>query len=318
MIPTRLVRSIAASLLFAVSLASAHPLEPKAVIDQPAWYFHLDFDALRDSSIGKELLNEMHTPTEESRYTVLKLILGFDPRTGLHGLTVYGATPLPEDGVAIVYGDIDSTRLMALAAMAENYKSIGYRQHQVGSWIDANRRQSEGGQPRTYAAIHQNRAVLFAQRESRLLEALDVLDADRVSSLAVANPVEGSTSTNLVLQAMARQLDLPSNNPASTLFKQTKRMALEVLEPDKNLEATLTLESKAEKTAPQVASIAQGIIALISLQTDNPDAIKLAKSLSVSQSGIQTILRMKISSEDVIASMKIHAAEMSTKPSSGK
>lgn len=318
MIPVRFVVLVAPFLLFAVSLLTAHPLEPKSVMDQPAWYFHLDFDSLRDTSMGKELLNELHSPNEESKYTVLKLILGFDPRTGLHGLTVYGATPVPEDGVAIVYGDIDSTRLLALAAQAENYKSMSYRQHQIGSWIDSNRRQSEGGQPRTYAAIHQNRAVLFAQRESRLLEALDVLDADHVSSFAVANPVEGSTATNLVLQAMARQLDLPANNPASTLFKQTKRMALEVREHDKNLDATLALDSKAEKNAPQLASIAQGIIALISLQTDNPDAMKLAKGLSVSQSGIQTTVRLKVSSDDVIASMKAHAADSASKPTPSK
>jgi len=83
----------------------ANPVERSAIPEDPAWVLHLDLDALRATTLGEYILAEMRKPEEEPRYAVLQALLGFDPRTGLRGITAYGSTSSPEDGVAMVYGD---------------------------------------------------------------------------------------------------------------------------------------------------------------------------------------------------------------------
>ena len=305
-------------LMSATASVMAGPVERAAVVDDPAWVLHLDVDALRKSAVGAHILSELHKPEKELQLFVLKAAIGSDLRTALHGITVYGASPAPDDGVALVYADLNSERLMALAKQAEDYRATSHGKHQVNSWIDAKRREKDGGEPRTYSAIYKDQMVIFAQREARLTEALDVLD-NTTKSLATgtAFPKFGGGEP-AVIQAAARQIDLPAGNPSASVFKQAKLLGLEVRESGPNLLANLSLETKNAEAAPLIADVARGIIAIIALQLDNPDAVKLARGLSVEQTALITIVKLKIPAEDVVAAMKADAAKKAAKDASAK
>lgn len=305
-------------LISAAMSSMANPAERSAVIDDPAWVLHLDVDALRKSAVGAYILTELHKPEKELQFFVLKAALGSDLRTALHGITVYGASPSPDDGVALVYADINTERLMALAKQAEDYRATAHGKHQVSSWIDAKRREKEGGQPRTYSAIYKDQMVVFAQREERLTRALDVLDGSTPSlAKGAAFPKFGAGEPGIV-QAAARQIDVPADNPTAAVFKQARLIGLEVRESGQNLLANLSLETKSQEAAPLVADVARGIIAIIALQPDNSDAVKLAQSLSVQQTGTIIGVKLKIPADDVVAAIKADAAKKAVKDASAK
>jgi len=88
-------------------VASAAPLQQTDVAASPAWLLHLDADALRPTAVGQYILDEMDKPAARARLAIFQLIFSFDLRTQLHGLTLYGSSPAPEDGVLIVYADFD-------------------------------------------------------------------------------------------------------------------------------------------------------------------------------------------------------------------
>lgn len=300
--------------LMSATLSSiANPVDRSAVMDNPAWALHLDADALRKSVVGAHILTELSKPEAELRFGVLKAAIGSDLRTALHGVTVYGASPSPEDGVALVSADINAERLAALAKMAEDYRTSSHGKHQVLSWIDAKRREKEGGQPRTYAAIYQDRMVIFAQKEARLTGALDVLDGTKPSlakSPALPNFGGGEPA---IIQGTARQFDGPGGNPGAAVLKQSKLISLDVRESGRQLLANLSLEIKDAESAQHVANVARGIVGIIVLQSDNPDAAKLARGLSVEQKDLTTIVKLNLPAEDVVAVMKADAAKKAAK-----
>ena len=301
-----------AGLMSATASVMAGPVERAAVVDDPAWVAHLDVDALRKSIVGAHILSELHKPEKELQLFVLQAALGSDLRTALHGITVYGVSPKPADGVALIYADINAERLTALARQAEDYQATSHGQHQIASWIDAKRREKEGGAPRTYAAIYQDRLVIFGQQESRVAEALDVLDKTKPGLAKSVFPKFGAGEPE-VIQAAARQMDVPEGDPRAAILKLSKLVNLDVRESDGKMLGNLFLETKNEETARQVADVARGIIAIMGLQTDNPDAVKLSKSLSVEQTGVNATVKLNLPADDIVAAIKANAAKEAAK-----
>src|SRR5262249_44879151 len=152
-----------------------------------------------------------------------------DLRTALHAVTAYGASSKSEDGVALIFADINAERLLTLAKQAEDYKSSAYGEDRVHSWIDVKKRARTGGCPRTYASIYDNRAIVFAQRESRLKEALDVLRKAKPALPESTFPSFGASEGG-ILQACARQLSIEGGDTRAAVLQMSRLTVLNVRE----------------------------------------------------------------------------------------
>ena len=166
-------------------LAHAAPLQRADVIADPAWVLHLDCDALRPTAVGQYILSEMDKPEAEAKLLAFQSIFNLDLRSQIHGLTLYGSTAVPEDGLLLVYADFDPVRLVTLAKAANRYQSSMHNRHAIHSWIGESKQGKNGVKPRVYAAMQGSR-VIFGQREDRVGQALDVLDGV-MASMAKGN-----------------------------------------------------------------------------------------------------------------------------------
>ena len=101
--------------------AVAGPLQPTDVVNDPVWVLHVDCDALKQTVVGKYVLGEMEKPEAQKKFAAFQAIFNFDPRKELHGLTLYGTSSEPEDGVLLVYADFDPARLTTLAEGAKEH-----------------------------------------------------------------------------------------------------------------------------------------------------------------------------------------------------
>jgi hypothetical protein len=309
-LPSRIL--LAAWLLTAATAAHAAPLQRADVIHEPLWVLHVDADALRPTVIGQHLLTEMEKPEAQQKFAAFQAIFSFDPRRELHGLTLYGASKAEEDGVLLAYADFDAARLTTLAEGAKDHKSSAHRQYTIHNWIDEKKKEKQGGQPRTYAAIHGGRVVVFAQKESRVAEALDVLDRAK-PNLATNLQFPKLGPGPAFIQGVARKLELPANDPNAAVFKQSKLVTLSVSEIQRKLQAVLTLETDSEEVAQQVESIGRGLVGLLALQKDKPEAQKLAQGLAVQQDGAAVTVKLSILAEEVVGMMKAGAAKKAAK-----
>src|SRR3954462_4026905 len=112
----------------ALPVARATLLQKTDVPADPAWLVHMDFDRLRQATLGQYLMRELEKPEAQSRLASFQAMFKFDLKTQLHGLTFYGTADAPEQAVLMVYADFDAEHLATLAKGAQEYQSSDHNQ----------------------------------------------------------------------------------------------------------------------------------------------------------------------------------------------
>ena len=285
------------------SVVLAGPLQRTDVPPELAWVLHVDCDALRSTALGEYLSNEMDKPEAEARFAVFKTIYNFDPRSAMHGLTLYAIPASPRAGIALVYADVDTARLETLVRGAHDYHSSTYRSHTIHNWIDERRL----GKPRTFAAIHAGRVVVFGQTETGVSRALDVLDRNAPNLASGAAFPEMGARSGAIVQAAATKLDL-TEDPNAAIFRMSKEIHFRMDEPSRQVNAVLTLKTEGAEVAGHVASIAQGLVSLMKLQTEKPESVKIAHALTITTVDSEVTATLKLAASDMIEVFKTGVA----------
>jgi hypothetical protein len=112
-----------------------------------------------------------------------------------------------------------------------------------------------------------------------------------------------------------RRFDFGGDSPNAAIFKMSKLARLEVGERNNNLTATLKLTAADNDTATQISAIAQGLLALLKLQKDNPDATKLVNALSLRQDGANVVATASIPSQEAADLIKAKVCDAEHKHS---
>jgi hypothetical protein len=289
-------------------------LQRADVAAEPTWVVHVDCDILRTTAIGHYFLAEMEKPEAQSKLATIQTMFGFDPRKQLHGITLYSAGKVPEEGVLLVYGEFDANKLISMVSGAQDYQTTPYKKRVIHNWADEKKKPVKGVQPRVYAAIEGARIILIAQQEARVAEALDVLDRT-APSLAASGvfPQMGATASTNIIQAAARKLNLADSTPQAAILRLAKGAQLQVGAGQGQLRATLNLEANDPDVAQQMATVGQGLVALLKLQRGNAGLLKLAEAISLKQDGADLVASLSIPTGEVVELIKADEARKAQK-----
>ena len=282
----------------------ALPLQPVDLPAQPAWLLHLDCDGLRQTVFGQFILIELEKPEVQAKLEMFQSLFSFDPRKQLHAVTLYSTGKATEDGLLLIYADFDADKLDTLAKSAKGYESSSHKSHTIHSWLDEKRRAKDGSKARNYAAIFGNR-VVFGQRAARVADALDVLDG-RVALLSTSDPLVqfGNGVNASFLVGAARKLDFPSSDPNAAILKLSKLFRMQLGEKEGQLNGAVYLEANDADVAQSMASIGQGLISLMKLQNEKPEAVKLAEALALKQDGSTVVVHCTLATDEVVSWIK--------------
>jgi hypothetical protein len=283
-------------------LAGAHavlagPFNSKDVAADPALLVHIDFDALRSSSVGKSILSE---PEVQDKLAAVGAIFDFDLRKQLHGVTVYTTEQHPKDGALIVYADFDPDRLVTLAKGMDGYRSETNGSHVIHSWVDAKKKAGGG---RVCGAISGHR-VVFGQDETHLADALNVIDGKSPSFAGKNAFGENSAGESVLAQGLLLKFDFDNGDQNAAILKMSKSVRLKVSEAANNMTAAVRFEAADAETGQKIANIAQGLLALLQLQTSDPNATKLANAIMIKQDGVNVGLTLSVPSSEIINAVK--------------
>lgn len=312
--PTLLKSTLIAGCLLAAGFnSSASPVQRADVAANSLWVLHVNADALRPTAIGKHILAELEKPEAQAKLSVFQNLFSFDLRTQLHALTLYSAGSSPQDGVLVVYADFDADKLITLAKAANDSKSATHNAHTIYNWVD-DKKKHHGEKQRVYASIQGNR-IIFGQRESAVSQALDVLDGSvpNLSTTKTAFPQLGVANDASFLAGAARKLDLSQSDPNAAIFRLAKSFRLQVGEAQQHLIGTLTLEANDDEVAGSMMAIAQGMVGLMKLQKDKPEATKFLQAIALKQDGASIVLTLDLPTDDVVSAMKASAERKAAK-----
>jgi hypothetical protein len=250
----------------------------------------------------------MEKPEVQARLAVFQSVFSFDLQTQLHGLTLYGTSTVSHDGVLLLYADFDPAKLVTLAKAANEPQSAPYKQHVIYSWIDEHPKKHTNDHSRTYAVI-KGQCVIFGQRQERVAAALDVLDGEVPNMAAgTALPELGAAGDNSFIEAGVRKFDMTDANRHAALLRLSKQLILQIHQSQQIVAARLTLLANSDEVATQMASVAQGLIALMKLQSDRPEAPRLAEALHISQDGPRVVATLSLPGNNVVEMLKGGAA----------
>jgi len=293
--------------------ANAAPLKRADVSATAAWVVQVDCDGLRPTAIGQEILSQMDQPEVQNKLAAFQTLFGFDLRQQLHGLTLYGPDSTPANGVLLVYADFDPDRLLTLAKAADSFQSTNYNQHAIYNWLDDKKKSHDGARPRVFAAI-QGPRVIFGQRQAAVASALDVLDG-ATPSLASGNvfPQLGTPAATAFIQAAASKLNIPGDDPHAAIFRWSKVVSLDIADTQQQVTATLNLQTDNEEVAGHIAAIAQGLVALAKLQTNQPVATAIANALVFKQDGANFVVTLTLPDSQAIQVMATEQARKAQK-----
>jgi len=268
----------------------------------------LDCDALRPTTIGRYVLSEMDKPEAKAKLAAFQAIFDFDLRTQLHGATIYGNSPAPEEGVLLIYADFDPARLVTLAKAAKDSQSSPHGKVEIYGWIDDNKPARNGLKPRIYAAIQGNR-VIFGQREDCVGRALDVLTGNAPSLAGDASFADlGRPGAAHFVEAEARKMVLPDSDPHAVIMKLSQSVQLVMDESQGQFRGALTLVADNAEVSGQVLTIVQGLLALARLQTDKPESVKIANAIKLTQIGDHVMGSLVLPAAEVVEVMQADAA----------
>lgn len=276
------------------------------------WLVHMDFDRLRPTTVGQYILTELEKPEAQARLASFQAMFKFDLKTQLHALTLYGMGDAPEQAVLMVYADFDPEHLAALAKGAQEYQSSDHNQHVIHSWIDTSRKGKDGSPARTYAAAQGSRVLVFGQTESAVARGLDVMDLS-APNFTASRVFPAFDNGAAFFQAGAQHLKVRESDPNAAVFRLSKSIRLQVAESQNRVNATLQLTAGDQEVAQQIASIGQGLISLIKLQRDRPEATKFAEALTLKQDASEVTVTMSLAAPDAVEIMKADAARKAKK-----
>ena len=291
-------------LVWAATLAEggAKPIQLSCLPADTTWLLHLDVDQLQRSQVGAPFLESLAGSAARPQMAFLQALLNFDPRTGLHSATLYGAGSSPSNAVLLLAGDFDRARLSALVKLGRGYQGSPHRSHTVHSWRDDSGSAPPGDRTRRFGAIHPSGLVVLGQKAERIVQALDVLDRlapnlSRVDAL----PRPDAQAPSPMIFATARQTDLSWMAPNAALLKRCRSLLLTAGETNHQVRAQLVIQAENEGQARSMLAVSRGLLAWAALGPEQPVLSQLAPRLILTQQEDRVLASLEVSSTETKA-----------------
>ncbi|HOC00495.1 MAG TPA: hypothetical protein PKM43_17320 [Verrucomicrobiota bacterium] len=285
-------------------LAQAGPFQRGQVSAEAIWCVHMDMQQMKQTQVGQYVMELLSTPEAQDRFTAFQAVFNFDPRLSLHGCTLYSRGLAPSDAVLLVQGDFDADRLVTLARAREGYQSSFHRTYILHSSVDRSRHGRAEATHRSYGAIHPHGMLVLGRSESRVAEALDVLDRLQPSLEQAPEFAQWTTSsTTACVVAAARRTEAMDFEPRAAFLRHCTLYSLVGGETAGELHLDTVLTASDEETARNILAIHQGFKGLLALGADRPAMARLAEATTLAQEGNQVQISIRMAASDVVRAL---------------
>jgi hypothetical protein len=241
------------------------------------WLFHVDLDALRDSTAFQQVFKTVVTEWK-SLPTALARVqerFGIDPAKDLHGMTVFGPRPSQQSALVVMRADWAAETFRRKLALAPHHTATAEGPYEIHRF---ERQDSIPARP-VAAALWKPGIIVFGQSVDAVRSGLEFLDgkhpdlSGRGLSDSSALAAEVPAGTILVVRMVHVGDRLPVESP---LLKQTDQIDLVCGEKDGRCFVHGKLQAKSPEIALQVEQVAVGLLAAARLRlAGDADSLKL-------------------------------------------
>lgn len=266
----RLVKNgLCVAVLAAAAVVQAEPLNLKQVSADAGWLGHVDFDALRNSTVVSKMVQrhlERHKETE-AHLKLLEGLTELNLMTDLHGMTFYGKQLGKHSGVVIFHAKLNKALLQPWADRAPHREVSSYGPHSIQSWAH----KDHGHSHTVSLAWYGDNRIVLASGVDDLKAAIDVLDG-KSASLGPDAPLAGNVPPGTTILFRARGIsNIECKEP---LVKQIDSFRWVAGEHNGESFSRWRLETNDAETAGSLKEVTEGLRALLALHYRNNETGK--------------------------------------------
>jgi hypothetical protein len=285
-------------------VGKAGPLELKQVAADAKWVGHIDFDAIRASTIVKKIeekIREKHKGADK-HLAMAKFFLGMDPRKDLHGVTFYGKEIGKPKGVMLLHAKMDYQTVLGLASHLPGHEVTKDGATEIHSWTHKGHRHTF-----TIAAVvAKPDRLVVASSVAELKAALGVLKG-KIGGVGSESLLAGATPEGTTVLFRITGIAEAAKKAKHLIVKQTESFHLAMGES----QGQSFFQERIVMTDPGVVgnlkTITEGIKALGILHCNgNELGLKLVKALEVKAEDKTLEIRWSGSANEVWDMMELH------------
>ncbi len=291
--------------LAASTLAVAAPLQPEHVSADAKWVFHIDFEALRDTSLAQKLREE-EPQAVRGAIEWLQKEYGIDLREDLNGLTAYSDTFEEHTGAIVLYAAYDRDKVQAKISK-QNAKETKWQNYTFYTWNVKDRKDAD--HEITVVLVDDEKTV-FASSHERAQKALQLLAGKgeslaRPSAALAAEVSKDSVPPGAAVYGAAIDLgELKRREHAFPILQRHKRVTWAFGEHQGELFETATFVAESEEVAEEMDKVLQGAMALVKLWANNKENLtSIADATKITREGDTVKLSWRANVPTVLAAI---------------
>lgn len=241
--------------------AQAVPFNAGQTVGNSKWVLHLDVDGLKNTQLGKILLQRLNSGDENNKLNALAAFLGSDLRKDLGAVTLSGMSDLEDENLVVFRGRFNKQQLETFVKANKAYQGETYRGETVHSWIDEKKNKRMFG-----AILGGGETIVMSGANASVRAQLDAL-AGQGPTLAKENASDLSlnAANNPVVIASADLANLNRKKPNAQTLKQAKAAAASIGEEGPDMVGRISLVADSAESAKHLNDAARGILAMIQL-----------------------------------------------------
>jgi hypothetical protein len=261
------------ALLFEAVSPSANcaPVDFAQAQADAVWIVHADFDALRQSTVYRDLTahDAARWKPLADKLSKINAQLGMDLAKDLHGMTVYGAKPSAAAAVLVMQGDWDPQTFRGKMALTADHSMSNSGRYEIHRFT----RKDRGRLRAVAGACWQPGTFVFGETARDVQLGLDVLDGRRRRLADRGLPLSADVPAGTVF--LARMIAAGDSLPVeSPLLKQTEQIDLACGEKAGECFVRGRFLAKTAVGAEQAKQAIDGVLAMARLNAAGDAAAK--------------------------------------------
>lgn len=303
-------------------VAYAGPLRLEDLPASTKWAMHMDNEKARHMELTEALMDKVRekagdrSAPEKMREGAGKILTFYDRLGDLKSVTLFGPSGDEKDAVMVIRARYDRAEVERWVGLGRDSRSFTYGKHKLFAIRD-DRRDKDG-----LICFYDGSTVVGGQDIKRISQVLDVLDRKRGSRSLGGESVLGralkpSGGTMLIAAAV----DVGAMSPGGRggekkvhpLVEKIESAAVEVGEDEDGDYVAMRLQMAGEEDAVKVATMARGILAMVSLMEDHktPEELqRLIQSISIIHKGPNVSMEINVPTDELMEMIERHLDRM--------
>jgi len=259
--------------------AQAKPLDSAQVPNDAKWVVHVDFDAFHETMLVKRIEKAKPELVAGIREWMSNKY-GVDPKSDLHGLTMFGQSYETHTGTAILAANFDQEKVVNKLKDTPQLKTTQWKGHTLYT------KKEKNSQTVTILPLNGTHAI-FASSPEKVQQAVKLIQGEEDSLKNQTSPLVREVPLGSVLYGAAIDLQqIERHDGVFPILRQHEQITYALGNDGEHVFEELELVAASDKVAEEMKAVIDGFTAFLKVwSAENKALERLSTDLTITKEG---------------------------------